>query len=885
MIDYEYEPLFRQNSVKKDFTITDGDSINIDNSDIYSESISLKESLCSEKTLIFGSCEAACFKFTTSDTADVFKNKKLRVMVSLDNHTSDPFLYGSYTVVEETLTADRKRKEIVAYDDIYVIHNTNVADYYNNLIYPVTLKTFRDGFFSFLNIPCEVTTLVNDNMIVEKTIDVQMLSGTDVAKAICEINGVMGHIDRNGVFRFVKLDTPGENLNTYPYYQTTMDHNGIRFTDNGDGTITANRISTSTSTSNFFFHSRGTSTTNKLVLPNGRYKVSGCPSGGATNKYFVGYGRTHNNAFETLANDIGNGAIIELNGDDNSDTEVTLQIAITITRNYSPSDLVFDVKIERIPYEITPSIYKNPLEYADYTVQSITQLQIRQEENDIGVIVGTTGNSYIIEDNFLVYGKGTEELTPIANNLLSQIEGISYKPCKIDCIGNPCFEVGDRFTVTKKDNTTFSSYLLERNLKGLQALFDSIVAEGEEYYSEDVNGIHYEIQQLKGKSNVLERTIEETRSTISDVAAGLQTEIRQTAEGIEIQIQDLQDQIDGAIEYYERDGTPTLLNYPYWDFTSAFKCDGTKRCDAIYDDAMVEGGDQYPHFYYSEADRRNHQRDLCFDNLNAVSYRFNYVEGQWIWQEIADSETSVILSRLSTLEATAETLQSEYTEISLELSDNYYTKVQTDSKISQTASQIQTTVSATYATKTTTNSLQTQITQNATAITAKASKTGGSASSFAYELTDSKFVLKSNNKTVLTCDANGLSVDGTIKSTSTINGARLVGCVFDGQTTFSQQASFGSLYVTGFSQLSSMSTGSINCFGSLVVSNSIDCRDITVGSRRFMPEYFSTEQVKVVRSYTRSYSSALGGYYISDLSTDNITVVKNPSSRMFMGAI
>ncbi len=661
MIYYEYEPLFRQNSVKKDFTITDGDSINIDNSDIYSESISLKESLCSEKTLIFGSCEAACFKFTTSDTADVFKDKKLSVMVSLDNHTSDPFLYGSYTVAEETLTADRKRKEIVAYDDIYVIHNTNVADYYNNLIYPVSLKTFRDGFFSFLNIPCEDTTLVNDNMMVEKTIDVPMLSGTDVIKAICEINGVFGHIDRQGVFRFISL----------------------------------------------------------------------------------------------------------------LDTSV---------------------------YSISTSMYSK-VEHEDYDFQPITQLQIRMEENDIGVIVGVSGNSYIVEDNFLVYGKGTEELTPIANNLLSQIEGISYKPCKIDCIGNPCFEVGDRFTVTKKDNTTFSSYLLERNLKGLQALFDSIVAEGEEYYSEDVNGIHYEIQQLKGKSNVLERTIEETRSTISDVEAGLQSEIRQTAEGIEIQIADLQSQIDGETAYYEREtGAPTLLNYPYWDFTTAIPCNNTIRTAPIYTENMGPDGEEYPHFYYSETDRKNHRSDITYVDDTNLAYRFVLENGIWFWREVADTEYTQVLSRLSRLEATAEELTSEYSELSLTLSNGYYTKVQTDSQIRQSASQIQITVAATYATQTETRNLQSQITQtagsitsevtratnaedqlssritqNADAITAKVSSSGGSSSSFAWELNTTNFRLISNNSEVFKCNSSGVIVKGTIES----NNAKITGGSLD----------------------------------------------------------------------------------------------------------
>lgn len=44
-------------------------------------------------------------------------------------------------------------------------------------------------------------------------------------------------------------------------------------------------------------------------------------------------------------------------------------------------------------------------QYEDYIVRTIDKLQIREKENDIGVIVGDGGNTYVIEGNFLVYGK------------------------------------------------------------------------------------------------------------------------------------------------------------------------------------------------------------------------------------------------------------------------------------------------------------------------------------------------------------------------------------------------------------------------------------------------------------------------------------------------
>ena len=501
----------------------------------------------------------------------------------------------------------------------------------------------------------------------------------------------------------------------------------------------------------------------------------------------------------------------------------------------------------------------------DYITALIDKVIVREDEQDIGAISGTGTNAYIVEGNMFFLGLSAAELQTIADNIYNALDGVTYQPIESVQMYNPIYELGDLITVPDGFENEYTTIILERETD-----FDreTTRANGLEEYSMAASYSSDNLIKLRGKANRLYRDIEETRSTITDVAQGLQTEIRQTAEGLEIQIQDLQDQIDGAIEYYEREGTPTLLNYPYWDFTSAFVCDGSKKCDAIYNENMTEGGDQYPHFYYSEADRRNHQRDLVFDNLNAVSYRFNLVDGQWIWQEIADSETSIILSRISELEATAEHLQSEYSEISLELSDNYYTKVQTDSRISQTASQIQTTVSQTYATKTTTNSLQTQITQNATAITAKASKSGGVASSFAYELTDSKFVLKANNKTVLTCDANGLSVDGKILSNSLISGATIQGATISGGT------------ISGVTINGTVSFSTSGLFSNFSASNA-DIVDADISRLRFDGrsarwKSFDSQSLTVLTGYTTGYDSSIGTY-IKTISTTNISFLKSSS--------
>lgn len=170
-------------------------------------------------------------------------------------------------------------------------------------------------------------------------------------------------------------------------------------------------------------------------------------------------------------------------------------------------------------------------QYEDFICQHIDKLQIRQEENDIGAISGTGNNCYIIEDNFLVYGKSAEDLQSIADNVLSVIGVVWYRPAQVEARGNPCLEVGDGILLHTTRETIYT-YILQRTLKGIQALRDSYTAEGEEYRNGQVNGLQKQIIQLKGKSNVLTRTVEETRLELRDVNQNLSAQISINAKQI-----------------------------------------------------------------------------------------------------------------------------------------------------------------------------------------------------------------------------------------------------------------------------------------------------------------------------------------------------------------
>lgn len=251
MIDYKYYDLFDKSSVDKQLKIVcqDGTILTNKNFSSTSSDFSLSESLCSDSKLSFGKCESACLKIKIANTVNSLKGQTLQVTETLDNKDDVPFKIGTYIVDEDTLTSDKKYRNITAYDRLYSISSMNVSDWYSKL-FPskqvpliryenvtkewtytgidgkeiteyyeelepityyqteyesITLKAFRDSFFKYIGLTQQSTTLVNDDMKVSKSVDDIDLTAKDVLEAICEINGVFGKMSRDDVFTYVEL--------------------------------------------------------------------------------------------------------------------------------------------------------------------------------------------------------------------------------------------------------------------------------------------------------------------------------------------------------------------------------------------------------------------------------------------------------------------------------------------------------------------------------------------------------------------------------------------------------------------------------------------------------------------------------------------------------
>ena len=420
MVDYELSDLFKKQYIDKQIEITyDGGTIT--NSELFAESMQLTESLCSDSELRFGACEASVIKFKIANVVIPLFGKWITITMYLDGNMDKPFMLGRYKVASDKPTADRSWRDIVAYDSMYDILNTDVADWYNTILPnadgTVSMKTFRTSFIQHFGLEQEEIELVNDNMVIAKTIEPSEISGKDIISAICEINGCFGHITRNGKFKYIYLPTD-DRFGLYPR-DTLYPDNNLYPRDSG-------------------------------------------------------------------------------------------------------SERIF-------------KSYYMSCEYEDFMTHEITKLQIRQEENDIGCVYGTGDNTYIIEDNFLVYGKTSNELDEIAKNLFPAITDRTYRPANVKAKGNPCYEVGDAINVSTKQELV-ETFILSRTLTGIQALKDTYSAKGNEWYEEKVNSVNKSIIQLKGKTNKIIRNVEENRQEMLDITEGLHSLIKQNASQIVMKV-------------------------------------------------------------------------------------------------------------------------------------------------------------------------------------------------------------------------------------------------------------------------------------------------------------------------------------------------------------
>lgn len=388
-------------------------NLSLTNANIVYESVNLQESIETEDELQFKGCNASQFKVSVAGVIQDVRDQVINVTITADNTETIP-LFSGYVVEQTNRNGEDITTELTCYDPLYKLRNQDVTSWYNGLTFPITVKNFRNSFFTLLGLDQVVDVhseedtgdLINDSLTLTKIDSAKLpkvLNAGTIMEDLCQINARYGQYGRDKKFHYRQLREIMKGL--YPSYET--------------------------------FPSPTT-----------------YPSG------------------------------------ENADSRYDL------------------------------SAYSK-ISYEPYTVEKITGVTIRDNEGN-ATSKGTATNVFTIADNMLA--SSLSDKATACQNILNEVKVVWYIPLNLECVGYPWIECGDVLLTRTKKNIV-RSYVLQRTLKGIQALFDTIESEGlqtrEEYRESEATGVSTNRAGVKNNADEIIRTNEivATKATIADLNA------------------------------------------------------------------------------------------------------------------------------------------------------------------------------------------------------------------------------------------------------------------------------------------------------------------------------------------------------------------------------
>lgn len=172
------------------------------------------------------------------------------------------------------------------------------------------------------------------------------------------------------------------------------------------------------------------------------------------------------------------------------------------------------------------------LSYEDYTTAPIVKVQIKQTDDDVGVIYPpdeTGTNALVIQGNLLLTTDSAEALRPVAQAIFEGVQRISYTPLKASLFSDGrTFAAGQIITATDPQGNALQTYVMTVQQQGGQISVES-TGNSSRDGTAAVNQV--DIKNLSGKVLELSASVDGLKITAKDLT-GQYTELSQTVESI-----------------------------------------------------------------------------------------------------------------------------------------------------------------------------------------------------------------------------------------------------------------------------------------------------------------------------------------------------------------
>lgn len=182
------------------------------------------------------------------------------------------------------------------------------------------------------------------------------------------------------------------------------------------------------------------------------------------------------------------------------------------------------------------------LSYADYTTAPIDKVQIRQSEEDVGVLYPEEergDNALVIQGNLLLTTESAEALRPVAQVIFEQMQKICYTPLSVSvqAVSEAIPAPGDIVTVADAYGRTMQACVMERRLSGQRCTVES-TGNARRNSTAAVNKLT--LKNLKGRMLEISANVEGLKITASELAGDMAS--------LELSVDGLRTEVSGKLD-------------------------------------------------------------------------------------------------------------------------------------------------------------------------------------------------------------------------------------------------------------------------------------------------------------------------------------------------
>ena len=209
--------------------------------------------------------------------------------------------------------------------------------------------------------------------------------------------------------------------------------------------------------------------------------------------------------------------------------------------------------------------FTGTLSYEDYTTAPIDKVQIRQSDDDVGVIyppdeAGT--NALVLQGNLLLATQTADALRPLARAIFEQMQDVTYTPLQVSIpldAGAPA--PGEIITVTDAYGRTMQAYIMQRTISGQKVTLES-TGNARRDGTAAVNSQKW--QNLQGRVLEIQTSVDGLKITAADLAGGMAS--------LELTVDGLRTEVSGKLD---GDEAQTLIDQSLQGISLSASTSGT----------------------------------------------------------------------------------------------------------------------------------------------------------------------------------------------------------------------------------------------------------------------------------------------------------------------